>query len=150
MAIRELPSTLYRLTVKGSRSTVAHISYFPRRYASGEANSIPDATADLEELESQSPFSSNDYASEKIQAYDPIKRTQARKRELPRSRYVAGCCRRNVCIELRSLDINIDLQDTIVDLFILTSLHPVRILPLESLCRALSLTLASSKPTSQQ
>lgn len=61
-----------------------------RRFASSEASYAQDVAADLHELESQSSFSTTDYSKEKIEAFDPVKKAKARKRELPASRYDAN------------------------------------------------------------
>jgi hypothetical protein len=82
MALRELPSSLRRLALRDARPTGAIAGKCLRRYASGEVSE------DLRDLESESSLFTAFSPDEKIKAYDPIKRTQARKRELPPSRYV--------------------------------------------------------------
>jgi large subunit ribosomal protein L5 len=45
-----------------------------------------ELSEDFQELESQSSYSFTEMPVEKIKAYDPVKRAQGRKRELPPSR----------------------------------------------------------------
>jgi hypothetical protein len=91
MALRELPSSLRRLALRDARPTAAIASKCLRRYASGEAVAAAPARSevpeDFRDLESESSLFTAFSPDEKIKAYDPIKRTQARKRELPPSRY---------------------------------------------------------------
>jgi large subunit ribosomal protein L5 len=91
MALRELPSNLFRLVGRDVRPATTTILRNCRRYASGEASSAKDALEDLQDLESQSTFSSSEFELEKIKAYDPVKRAQGRKKELPSSRYDSNC-----------------------------------------------------------
>ncbi|PMD28430.1 ribosomal protein L5 [Hyaloscypha hepaticicola] len=91
MALRELPSSLRRMALRDARPTAAIASKCLRRYASGEAVAAAPARGevpeDFRDLESESSLFTAFSPDEKIKAYDPIKRTQARKRELPPSRY---------------------------------------------------------------
>ncbi|KAK6595489.1 54S ribosomal protein L7 [Botrytis cinerea] len=87
MALRELPSTLCRFSRREIRSTPASIGRNGRRYASGEAVAARESPEDFQDLESQSSFASTSVPSEVIDTFDPVKRAQGRKRELPSSRY---------------------------------------------------------------
>lgn len=60
-----------------------------RRFASSDASYSEDVAAELHELEPLSSFSTADYATEKIEAFDPVKRAKGRTQELPASRYDA-------------------------------------------------------------
>lgn len=62
--------------------------YNGRRQASNEALASKEHAVDIEELESQSAFTASDFSEETIKKFDPVKRSQARRRELPPSRYV--------------------------------------------------------------
>lgn len=90
MALREMPLTLCRLTTRAARPVFTTPAINSRRYASGEASSTPDVAADLQDLEPQNSFATSEYPAEKIKAFDPIKRSQGRTRQLPPSRYVAN------------------------------------------------------------
>ncbi|KAF7926313.1 uncharacterized protein EAE98_006608 [Botrytis deweyae] len=87
MALRELPSTLCRFSRREIRSTPIAIGRNCRRYASGEAVAAKESPEDFQDLESQSSFASTSVPNEVIETYDPVKRAQGRKRELPSSRY---------------------------------------------------------------
>ncbi|ESZ93560.1 hypothetical protein SBOR_6043 [Sclerotinia borealis F-4128] len=87
MALRELPSTLCRLTRREIGSTPKLMGRTCRRYASGEAVAAKEITEDFQDLESESSFSSINVPSDVIDSFDPIKRAQGRMRELPASRY---------------------------------------------------------------
>ena len=59
-----------------------------RRYASsGEASSVPGVVEDYQDLVSESSFSTGGFSEDVIKAYDPVRRAQGRRRELPPSRY---------------------------------------------------------------
>lgn len=93
MALRELSSTFYRLSARDARPATTSISRNCRRYASGETSTESsqrreEFSEDLQELESSSSYSPTDIPAEKIKAFDPVKRAQGRKRQLPPSRYV--------------------------------------------------------------
>ncbi len=87
MASRELPSALRRLISRDARPTATHLSRNWRRYASTEAAAVQEASEDFQDLESQSSLTSSTSQDEKIKTYDPVKRAQGRRRELPPSRY---------------------------------------------------------------
>jgi hypothetical protein len=91
MALRELPSSLRRLALRDARPITAVSGNCWRRYASAEAVAAAPApqevSEDFRDLESKSSLFTAFSPDEKIKAYDPIKRTQGRKRELPPSRY---------------------------------------------------------------
>jgi large subunit ribosomal protein L5 len=82
MALRELPSALSRLAIRDTRPSLLPTLRNGRRQASNEASAVRD----INDLESQSSFSSSGPTAEIIEAYDPVKRAQARRRELPPSR----------------------------------------------------------------
>lgn len=86
MSLRELPSALRQLLIRDLRTTAAVSTQISRRYASGQAAAVQEASEDLDDLESQSALSSTELPSEAVKAYDPIKRSQGRKRQLPASR----------------------------------------------------------------
>lgn len=87
MALRELPSALRQLVTRDLRPTTISAGFVSRRYASGQAAAIQEASEDLQDLESQSALTPTKISQETIEAYDPVKRSQGRKRELPASRY---------------------------------------------------------------
>jgi large subunit ribosomal protein L5 len=87
MALRELPSALRRLLIRDLRPTNTTLTQISQRYASGQAAAVQEASEDLDDLESQSALSSTELPSEAVKGYDPIKRSQGRKRQLPASRY---------------------------------------------------------------
>jgi hypothetical protein len=93
MALRELPWSLGRLTTRCPRRVASATVICSRRFASSQASYSQEVSPDVQELESQSSFSTTDYSTEKIEAYDPVKRAQGRKRELPPSRYAANASR---------------------------------------------------------
>lgn len=88
MALRELPSALQRLAIRDTRSRISILARNCRRYASSEAAAPREAPEDFQDLESESAFISIGPAGEKVKTYDPVKRAQGRRRELPPSRYV--------------------------------------------------------------
>jgi hypothetical protein len=148
MALREMPLTLCRLTTRAARPVFTAPALSSRRYASSEAASTPDAAADLQDLESQNSFTVSEYPSEKIKAFDPIKRAQGRTRELPPSRYDTNgpqkIRRRTLLILLAT---NIGLPDTIEVLFTPTSLRQPPTPRPESLFPAPSRKPVSSRHT---
>ncbi|CZR58996.1 probable 50S ribosomal protein L5 [Phialocephala subalpina] len=86
MALKELPSALRRLAVQDTRSITSLVRN-GRRYASTEAAG-KDASRDLQDLESRTSYSPMTVAAdEKADGYDPVKRVQQRRRQLPASRY---------------------------------------------------------------
>ncbi len=88
MAIRELPSAFCRLAIRDARPLLRTSIGNGRQQASGAASAVKDdPSADIEDLESQSSFSADGPSEEVIKKYDPVKRAQSRKRELPPSRY---------------------------------------------------------------
>ncbi|KAH6684520.1 ribosomal protein L5 domain-containing protein [Halenospora varia] len=86
MALRELPSAVRQLTRRNVRSAPVSASQITRRFASGEAAAVKEVSNDYEDLESQSTLVPS---TEKVKVgeYDPIKRVEGRKRQLPSSRY---------------------------------------------------------------
>ena len=87
MALRELPSALRRLGGRDAKSRTMIILRNSRRHASGEASPSKEVLEDIQDLESQSSFSSSAFEPERIKAFDPVKKSQGRRRELPPSRY---------------------------------------------------------------
>ena len=87
MALRELPSALRRLTTRGARPATNSITRSCRRFASTEAGA-QETSEDFQDLESKSSLLSNGAVDEKVKSYDPIKRSQGRRTQLPASRYV--------------------------------------------------------------
>ncbi|TAQ89782.1 hypothetical protein B7494_g1863 [Chlorociboria aeruginascens] len=88
MAVREFPSALCRLATRPTRPAVTStISRSCRRYASEEATSKQEVSSDLRELESSSSISSVGFSPLGVEGYDPVKRAQGRRRELPPSRF---------------------------------------------------------------
>ncbi len=144
MVLRELPSILGRIAGRNGRSAVMPCC---RRYASTEAAAVQNISEDIQDLEAQSTFSSTLAPDEKIKSYDPIKRAQGRRRELPSSRYV-GCTHGKTGQMLIFLaDTNFDLQDTTEDLFIPISLLQNPILPHGNSSLVLSTIPVLNKPT---
>jgi large subunit ribosomal protein L5 len=122
MALRELPSALRQLVTRDLRSTATSAGYISRRYASGQAVAVQEASEDLQDLESQSALTSTELSPEVVEGYDPVKRSQGRKRQLPASRYGDNALKRSSPVLKNFTDTNIDPQDTIEGLCILTSL----------------------------
>jgi large subunit ribosomal protein L5 len=91
MALQELPSALRQLTIRQIRQTTRCVTPIARRYASGEAAAAAPVelptSEDLKDLEPQSSFTTK-FSREASKDYDPIKRSKARKSQLPASRYV--------------------------------------------------------------
>ncbi|KAG9249227.1 ribosomal protein L5 domain-containing protein [Calycina marina] len=110
MALRELSSSLIRQAAKSSRALPSCIGRATSRFASTEAtppqkspvegitktSTTPQGAKaisfndfdDLADLESESSFAKPlNLSSSKISEYDPVKRAQGRKRQLPASRY---------------------------------------------------------------
>ena len=87
MALRELPSALRQLITRDLQPTATSAGYISRRYASGQAAAVQEALEDLQDLESQSALTSTEFSPETAEGYDPVKRSQARRRQLPASRY---------------------------------------------------------------
>jgi large subunit ribosomal protein L5 len=88
MALRELPSALRSLALRDTQSGTSILVRNCRRYASSEAAAPQEASEDFQDLDSGSAFISTGPADEKIKTYDPVKRAQGRRRELPPSRCV--------------------------------------------------------------
>ncbi|KAH7393157.1 ribosomal protein L5 domain-containing protein [Cadophora sp. MPI-SDFR-AT-0126] len=86
MALRELPSALRRLTTRDARPATTSISRSCRRLATTEAGA-QETSEDFQDLESKSSLLSNGAVDEKVKSYDPIKRSQGRRTQLPASRY---------------------------------------------------------------
>jgi hypothetical protein len=151
MALRELPSSLRRMALRDARSTAAVAGRLCRRYASADATTPPEVSEDLQDLESQSSLSTPFSPDERIKAYNPIKRAQGRKRQLPPSRYVLDA------VDILSqylinvlVGININLQGTTEDLCIPIN-HPQNpILHLENSSPVHSPIPDSNKPTNPQ
>lgn len=90
MALRELSSTLCRLTIRDARPLAATKSWTSQRYASEEVHKPKEGLeADLQDLESQSSFTAAEISPVEAQKFNPLKRAARRKTELPSSRYVA-------------------------------------------------------------
>jgi len=87
MALRELPSALRQLVTMDLRPAAISVGYISRRHASGQAAAVQEASDDLQDLESQSALTSTEFSPETIKGYDPVRRSQGRKRQLPASRY---------------------------------------------------------------
>ena len=90
MAMRELSSTGVRLSKRAARPSLTSINRHCGRHASSEAGRDPttqELSKDLQELESASSYFQASTPAEDIKAYDPIKRAQGRRRQLPPSRY---------------------------------------------------------------
>jgi large subunit ribosomal protein L5 len=90
MALRELPRSLCRLNAWYPQRVANAAAISSRRFASSDVSAAQAAPADFQELESQSSLTDVEYPAEKIGAYDPVKKAQGRKRELPPSRYVGS------------------------------------------------------------
>jgi large subunit ribosomal protein L5 len=88
MALRELPSALRSLAIRDTRSRTLVLARNCRRHASSETAASQEAPEDFQDLESESAFISIGPVDEKVKTYDPVKRAQGRRRELPPSRYV--------------------------------------------------------------
>jgi hypothetical protein len=98
MALRELPSSLRRLALRDTRPTAAVAGRSWRRYTSAEAVAAApkEVSEDFQDLESNTSMFTAFSPDDETKAYDPIKRTQGRRRELPPSRYVVeGAQHRN-------------------------------------------------------
>lgn len=131
MALKELPSALRRLAVDGTRPSTSFVRNC-RRYASTEA-ATKNVSQDLEDLEPRSSYSPISVADEEVGTYDPVKRVQQRRRQLPPSRYECPF----ITLGLQRLtyvsDTSINHQDISVDHFILISLPRHQIQPLENM-----------------
>lgn len=134
MALRELPSigTLGRLVSRQTHPRPrASLPSLPvarskRCYASAaEARQEASLSEDLQDLESESSFTSTAELSEKIGGFDPAKTAQRRQGRLPPSRYVHI---RERIIKHHSyvLDTNSSPQYTIEDRSILINLLPLQ------------------------
>ena len=88
MALQELPSALRQLMTRHSRPTSRCLAPISRRYASSEAVAVQEeASEDLMDLESESALTSTAEPAAKVADYDPIKRVENRRGQLPPSRY---------------------------------------------------------------
>ena len=88
MALRELPSAFRSLATRDVRPLTASIAWNCRRYASAGTAIKEEAPSDFQDLELQSSFAVKLPSDDgKITEFDPVKRAQGRKRELPPSRY---------------------------------------------------------------
>jgi large subunit ribosomal protein L5 len=86
MALRDASTALGRLAKRDARIILRSTLSNGRRQASNEALALKESSADIEELESNSSFTTRGPSEEAIKKYDPVKRSQARRRELPPSR----------------------------------------------------------------
>lgn len=114
MALRELSSSFIRLSLRNNQPVASCITRGSSRFASTDtsttsatsieaaikaakaslkdaskqASPVNDINDDLGDLESQSSFSApSEISPNKIKEYDPVKRAEGRKRQLPASRY---------------------------------------------------------------
>ncbi len=87
MALRDASSVLGRLAIRDARIMLRSTLSNGRRQASSEALAVMEPSTDIDELETQSSFTTGGPSEEKIKKFDPVKRSQARRRELPPSRY---------------------------------------------------------------
>lgn len=90
MSLKEVPSALGRLMSRNATALPQSFARNGRRAASSAASSpapAPEQQSDLQELESQSSFLSGRPAPEVVEGYDPVKRAEKRRFQLPRSRY---------------------------------------------------------------
>lgn len=150
MALQELPSAMRQLATRHTRPVAKCLSPISRRCASGEAAPVQNQEVvvpeDFQDLEAESSFNTKYPRSDTIKSYDPVKRSQSRRGQLPPSRYVI------VSIEYKqgnwltlTPDINSDPQDTTEDLYIPISLLLPPILHLASSYPVPSHTLVSNK-----
>jgi large subunit ribosomal protein L5 len=86
MALRDASAALGRLAKRDMRILLRSTLSNGRRQVSNEALAVAEPSADMEELESNSSFTKSGPSEEAIKKYDPVKRSQARRRELPPSR----------------------------------------------------------------
>ncbi|KAH8821501.1 ribosomal protein L5 domain-containing protein [Xylogone sp. PMI_703] len=86
MALRELPSILGRCISRDVRQTTM-LAQQCRRHASQDATAKEALSSDLQDLESQSSLTAPLPSGDTLKTYDPAKRAQSRRRELPPSRY---------------------------------------------------------------
>jgi large subunit ribosomal protein L5 len=86
MALRDVPSALGRLLTRDVRTVLRSTISNGRRQASSEALAMKEPIEDFQELESQSSLTSSGPSEDVIKTYDPVKRSQGRRRELPPSR----------------------------------------------------------------
>ncbi|ELR02206.1 hypothetical protein VC83_07842 [Pseudogymnoascus destructans] len=87
MALKEVPSTFSRLVLRGARPSAQTLSHNGRRAASNAAEPAQEQSEDFQDLESQSSFLTGKPSAKEVKSYDPIKRAEARRTQLPRSRY---------------------------------------------------------------
>jgi hypothetical protein len=86
MALRDASSALGRLAMRDARIMLRSTLGNGLRQASNAAKAAREPSIDMEDLESQSSFTTSGPSEEVIKKYDPAKRSQARRRELPPSR----------------------------------------------------------------
>lgn len=87
MALKEVPSAFSRLITRGARPSSQLLSHNGRRAASSATAPAQEQPSDLQDLESQSSFLTDGATPQEIKSYDPVKRAESRKKQLPRSRY---------------------------------------------------------------
>lgn len=87
MALKEVPSTFSRLVLRGARPSVQTLSHNGRRAASNAAEPAQEQSEDLQDLETQSSFLTGKPSPKEVKSYDPVKRAESRRTQLPRSRY---------------------------------------------------------------
>jgi len=86
MALRDASAALGRLAKRDARVILRPTLSNGRRQASNEALAGKESSADMEDLESNSSLTTRGPSEEAIKKYDPVKRSLARRRELPPSR----------------------------------------------------------------
>lgn len=87
MALKEVPSTFSRLVLRGARPSTQALSHNGKRAASNAAEPAQEQPEDFKDLESQSSFLSGKPSPQVVKSYDPVKRAESRRTQLPRSRY---------------------------------------------------------------
>lgn len=142
MALRDLPIAFSKLLLRDAPRRLPAAACRTRRHASTKAS-----TKDLADLEPSSSLVIPGPSEEVVKSYDPVKRAEARRRELPPSRCVQArkSCARTVLTP--SLDISLDRHGTIGDLFIPISLLPPRTHRLVSSSPVLSTFPVCKRPT---
>jgi large subunit ribosomal protein L5 len=87
MALRDASYALGRLAKRDARMILRSTMGKGQRQYSNATLAIKEPSMDLEELESQSSLTTSGPSEENIKKFDPVKRSQARRKELPPSRY---------------------------------------------------------------
>lgn len=151
MSSKELPSMLGRLAIRQTRLRPAPIPRCCRRNASTESSSQEvisegKVAQDIQELEGRSTFTLSSELDEHVSSYDPAKRAQGRRKQLPPSRYVGEQFILDHKLSCQS-DINSVLHDTTEVLYTLTSLPQNQIQLLENTYLDHSLILDWSRHT---